>query len=423
MTTTQRTRCAQEIDKSAIADFLTATATTENFSFAARQLYIMQPQPMPPRLIAWYRQQPDAERTTVNALKFYADAFYTCTKNGHIADKRGENSLFSLDAIVIDCDAHGSELTESEYQYECNRLLFALDAAAKERGRIPAFSGVTYSGRGLHLWCMLESMSAKLLPLYKFFANAICNEVKAVCSDIDSVFDVDFTASCNASGLIRIGGTVNQSAGRTAIFERRCEKRYDLSELQELCAVNMDAAGKRFERKHGDRTKDEPERRAQYRPLNRKRMHFLEAIARTQPNQTGRRELLLFAFCNAAFCFFNDTEKAESAAIRFNSLFSEPLPAKTPRELLRGISKKAGYDFTLDSFFTLISANSTDVYLYSHLTSQREEIRTEKRNVKAERNKKIIELHRKGFSCRQIAAETACSFKTVSRVIQGCGKN
>lgn len=394
-----------------IREFFGLHAATPNFAGGARQIYTMQGEP---QLVTWFRQQPSEIAAAVERLYFYGDSAYYTTKNSFFADKRQSKYLFSLDNIVIDVDCHDRELSDREYKYYSDQLCYVL--GEDNGGRIPEFN-VCRSGRGLHLWTALQSASAKIQPYYSLYGGMIADRVQAVCKEIGSPFTVDTAATVNAAGLVRLPWTINQAVGRIAEFEKYTDRRYSFEELQELCALNINgSSGKLFEKSHGRRCKETD--RAAYLPLNRKRLNFLESIISNDNEQTGRRDLLLFAYINAAFQLSGSAEFALSQGVKFNSQYSEPLSIGEIRTIHKYIVDRGGLDFTVKRFFEFVQATVTEMSLYNSTISDREAQRAANRQKKAERNAKILFLHSQGLSCRQIAAECGCSKDSVSRLIQ-----
>lgn len=418
MTETKAAR-KSALNTAKILDFLTFTAAQENFSGAKKHVYTMQPDGAP-ILLRWYKQDDFSIADAVNHVSFVGNRAYYITKNSYCNGSRGDAFLLSLDNIVIDCDAHGAEMTDSGYKYECSRLLDAIEQ--QTGGNIPAISAVTYSGRGLHLWIRLESFPAKCAQfrvLYQIAAATIAAAVQRICGEIASPFTVDTAASTNASGLIRCGCTVNQSSGRMADFEIKSFRRISIDELQELAAVNMDGSGRTYQRKHGEKMTDEAERRRKYAPLNAKRLKFIHALLDADAEQDGRRDLLVFAYCNAHYSLTADAESAKAAALRINTRFSNPLKQTEVCNLIKSIFKVGGYDYKLDTFFTLISATETERILYASMSdNSREEERKARREAKKERDSLIFELRSQGFSLHEIAKNAACSSRTVERVLE-----
>lgn len=400
------------VKKEKIAEFLKLHAASSNFSGGARQLYTLEGAP---KLITWYRQQPQEIETALENIAFHGCTAYYTTKNSFFADKRSTNTLFSLDNIVIDLDCHEKSLSDREYSYECSRLIYLLEN--DNGGRIPQFNACR-SGRGLHLWTALQSSSAKLLPMYQLYSSIIADNVQRVCSELETPFSIDTAASLNAAGLIRLPYTYNASAARIALFEKRTEHRYTLDELQELCALNLDRFGRVFEKQKGHRTAETAADRAAYKPLNRKRMRFIEALIKDTPKQTGRRSILLFLYLNAAYSLAESEDYAMQKAAALNAQLSEPQPQKELERQLKAVVSYGGLDFTKERFFEFMQATALERLAYQNVSSEREAQRAEARQNKQERNAQIIELHNKGFSSREIAAKVGCDFSTVSRFLK-----
>lgn len=394
-------------------------AATPNFAGGARHIYTM-PEGQPPKLIAWYTQEPETIRQTAESLYFDREKAYFTTKNSFICGRsRSACNLFSLDNIVIDCDAHTSRLTDTLYKWECSKALAALEELQKQC-KMPACN-VVRSGRGLHIWIPLDSMSAKCKWYYGLYAAEAAHTMSDACKAIDSAFTVDTAATMNASGLIRLPYTMNPKADRLAVFEQRTTGRTSADELQEIFAMNVSTSGRRYERQHGRRTADSAQERKAYRPLIEKRKRFIRQLIEAAPKQDGRRQNLLFQFCNAEYCV-NGEQSALQAVSMLNQCFTSPLAESELQKMHKYITQRGGLEFRNSTFLAFISADAAEKQEYAAMQNDREQQRAQARSAKAERNAKILALRAKGLTFDQIAAETQVNKSTVSRIIKAAGK-
>ena len=412
MLTTTRQRSM--LDGAKIEYFLHCAAASGAFTGGCKQLFTIKNGETVPKLIAFYRQDADSIRETAERLYFSRKMPYYLTINSFSADQRRNDTLFSLDNIVLDLDDHSGKLDGRQLDYEIDRLIYTLDEDYS--GRMPAFN-LTRSGRGAHLWIPLESFSAKMRLYHNIYAHSICNTVEKAAQAIKSPLQLDRAATMNAAGLIRLPFTINQHTGRLATFEQRTTDRHTLDELQEYCAINLDSSGKEFERQRGRRCKTSDDRAA-FIPLNQKRIRFLSQIIDRADDLTGRRDLILFLLCNAWMQFTGDAATACAKLDEANRRLSEPLTNAEIASIGDYITKKGGLDFKVQTFldFMCASFDERQLYLYG-LPNQRETDRAAARERKAQRICAIIEMHRKGMKQAEIATACKCNQSTVARTI------
>lgn len=404
------------IDKSLIADFLTAHAASENFSNSARQIYMMQ-RGQAPQLISWYKQNQNI-KAAVDRLNFYGNAEYYTTKNSFYADKRAESSLFSLDNLVVDLDAHDRRLSDSEYKYNCDKLLYNI---AENSDNIP-YPDAVRSGRGLHLWYSHESLSAKIKPIYSIYGGIIADRVNKLCREIESPFTVDTTATTNTVGLIRLPGTINLSVGRIATLDTLTPHRYTIDELKGIIDIEGNILATTQPSKACSLSNENA--RTAYTPLNRKRIRFLESIVDSDPYQTGRRESLLFVYMNAVYQLSGNAEYTMQQGRLYNAKYTEPLSNSELNCIHKGITTNTnklhtdGYNIPEKRFFEITNATFEEIFMYRNMMSNKEYQRAEKRQLKAERDAKILFLHSQGYSQREIAVQVGCDVATVCRKLK-----
>lgn len=407
------TRQRSTLDKREIEYFMYCAAASGAFQGGRKHLYTMRDESAP-KLLAFFSQDADSIHETAEKLYFSRKMPYYITKNSFFADQRRTDALFSIDNIVIDLDDHSGKLDARQLDHEINRLIFTLDEDYS--GRMPAYN-LTRSGRGLHLWIPLESFSAKMRLYHNVFAHSICETVEKAAQSINSPLQCDRTATMNAAGIVRLPFTYNTKAKRLATFEQRTTQRHTLDDLQEFCALTLSSTGKPIERQFGRRcTIPEDERRA-YIPLNQKRIRFLNAIIDRADDLTGRRDLVLFLLCNSWMQYTGDADTAAAKLDDANRLLSEPLKADETKRIAEYIAKAGGLDFRIHTFLDFMCATFEERQLYIGMQNQREIDRAANRAKKAERNAKIIELHQKGYSQHQIAAELQCGRATIQRIL------
>lgn len=400
------------LSRAQIEYFLHLTAPPEDFAGGCRQIYTIQEGQTVPKLLSFFRQDHDSIHKAAQKLYFSQYLPYYVTKNSFYADRRQNQTLFSLDNIVIDCDYHG-KMREKDLNYEVDRLIYTL--SEDYAGRMPAFN-VTRSGRGLHLWIPLQSFSAKMLLPHQIFASALCGTVENAIRDINSPLQCDRTATMNAAGLIRLPFTVNTTCGRLATFEQRTASKYTLDDLQEYTALNLSADGKPIEKQFGRRCKESSADRAAYMPLHQKRIRFLSEVIAQSEDITGRRDVLLFLYCNSIMQATGSADAALTRTMELNTTLENPLTVPEVNRIADYIAKRGTLDFRVPSFLDFMNASYEERKLYQGMQSTRDAGRASNRAKKAERDQKIMDLRSKGMKQAEIAAQVGCSLRTVKTV-------
>lgn len=397
-----------QIEVAKIGDFLKMTAATGSRR-GCRQLYTFTDNV--PQLLSFYRNNAEGADEALSKLYFTENKPYYVTKNSFFANYRRNDSLFSLDNIVIDCDVHDGSLRGRELDHELDRLTYSLENDYSER--MPSFN-LCRSGRGAHLWVGLESFTAKLQYLHNIAALSFADTVARCIHENGLNLEVDTAATTNAAGLIRLPYTFNQHTGTQAIFETRTSRRYTVDELQAFTAINIDE-GRLVEKSLERRCKGTDEDRLAYIPLHKKRLRFLDVLIQEGVTE-GRRDLVLFQYVNSSFWLTNSADGAREAAQNVNRRFAVPLPQKKVDEIVRYILEKGGLTFKKMTFLAFLNATPNERLLYiSNLPNQREADRAQAREAKTDRDRRIMELKARGYTQTEVAAALAVSLRTVKR--------
>ena len=377
------------------------------------------------KTIVFYKQNEGCE--IINNVYFGKRNYYI-TKNSYTGNyTRGEN-LFSLDNIVIDIDNHN--ISAKEVDREVERLLYFLDTDYD--GKMPEY-GITRTGRGLQLWIGLESMAAtpKLIYRYEQLSAFFCKFLSEVIQNYDINLAVDVPASTRVNGFVRLPETINMNRkGNYKIsYERFPLIKYQWQELLEeytdiqLTSSNSNSnkyikSTKQKRQSHFQKINSESD----YTPFVLKQIRFIKKLVElNKGNVDGRREMLLFHFCNATMKVY-DAGTAEKMTKELNQMFSTPLNEAELRCAVKSPQKKC-YNYSKVRFLADICANDDEKKLYYESTENRTEERQKARERKIQRNQKIIQLKEQGMLQKTIAEEVGCNPDTVGAVLKEYNEN
>lgn len=394
-----------------LQDFFATIAPSANFGFGAKQIWTFNNGY--PRLVKFFRL--DETEQTADNLFFRKDKDYYITKNSFIADKRDSDCLFSLDNIAIDIDRHtGTDFAELDY--EIDRLIYILDN--DYQGKFPEFN-IVRTGRGVHLWIKLESFAAKSLSiklLYNMICGYFCDLIAEIIAENDIQLTVDRTASVDATRMMRIPTSYNQSRkGFKAIWEHRTDRTYSIQELMQEFPIDLHKSNKKPTTKQNATEKDINE--ADYKAMHIKRTSFIESlIADNNGDCCGKRDKLLLLWYNHAVMIM-DNQTAADKLNKLNKQFTKPLKPSEIKLITNYIDTHGHLKFKTATFFDWCECTLNQRMEYTS-NSQRELEREKARKRKAQRNAEIHTLKAMGLSVRKIAQTLGCSPTTVQAVLK-----
>ncbi len=120
--------------------------------------------------------------------------------------------LKGLNAFFIDLDDHENEKPDLVWMFSRAQIIL------HERGWPPP-NAVIYSGRGIHLYWLLENTPPQALPRWKAVQKTLC---AALGGDIHAV---------DPTRLLRVIGTLNSKTGYKVTGEQFFDTRYDFNEF------------------------------------------------------------------------------------------------------------------------------------------------------------------------------------------------
>lgn len=336
---------------------------------------------------------------------------YYITANSFFANKRGNDSLFGIDNIVIDIDNHNPNIKPYDLAFNIRRLNYLLETKYKDELPIPTIKVTT--GRGLQFWFHIVSISSKLLFLYKIVANYFCEVLAKIINEEKIDLEVDYTASTNASGLFRMPFSFNSKNGYyidSMEVHKKCV--YNIDKLIEKYQINKKLKkSSKTSLKNDNKICDE-----KYKGLHFKRMKAIENyVAKHNFDVVGSRNTIIFLYYNAAVQVMERSkayERTKKLNQSFNVLYSE-----TEFKTVVNAVKKNVYKISNETFFEMLGFNEEEKDEYIKMSKYKPKV------DKEERNKKIKQLATTRMTCDKIAKEVGCSIITVKRVLKNFDKS
>ncbi len=359
-------------------------------------------------------------------FRFYDDIpaydFYCCPNGFKHWTSRAKNSLMHLQTIVIDIDAHDSNLSISELQEHIKNFVPKL---LENVFFTPNF--VSYTGRGVHFWYCIEPCHIAFIESFERCISGLISCYKAAMDKIgDSVLSLDERASKRVSGLFRLPYSYNSKTQTWAEGEMLHTDRIHVNTLHgALMALGFlkitydykedpkkeTKKAKKTKRKKTTKKPGFKYRKAgQYRGAFIHRKAFVEHLLDTREDLLGSRNTLLFALCHAVYNLAADFEEYSNYIKYVNSTLPDPLTDSEIEATIKSVYNH-NYKYTNEKFLELCGATPKEIKYFNRST--------EKKIKKAAASKKKLERDAKVFELWD-AGETNISYiaKTV-----GCARN
>ena len=360
------------------------------------------------------------------------------------APRRLADKLWRLNALAFDIDEHTKGLSTDEVNSVINRTLVLMEQDIFEKGLLPHPSMTIFTGRGLQILYLLESIPKQGVVWWKLTGESIAdridnclNQYKGITGTLDPNYG-DITR------VLRVPGTFNFAAQRYAyIIEPPADVEpvyYRLDELRdqflpELIIDKSKKAGQ--EKKAGNAVV--------VRMFNTYSLHMarLEDIVRLRelrqaddmPEDYRRRMIFLYRYWS---CFCVGEEAALEAALDFNKGFYHPLPQALVKHDTKSAGKayaawkedhKKGYNYKNDTLIEFLGITASEQeHMQTIIGQDEKEKRRKARNwdhnmrdtlraeTREERDSKIKEMITQGATRRKICDTLSVAPKTVTRI-------
>lgn len=355
-------------------------------------------------------------------------------KDNYVIDRCNAN-IYSLRNIVIDVDCHES-LSEDEFLELKHNFLREYNDMFNV---FPKPTLLYFSGRGFHLWYNLEGAYAKKLGwLYKEVTHKMCSVIDSALKERAFSFNgnlsVDYAASENISGLIRLFNTPNPKAVTDGGVYDFTGKRYSLDELKDGFGVVIKKYNKYSDKKVASDTSVSPKKTVKSKKNTKVHKSYVNRVKRVlkalyyavkrHPDKEGMRDLFCHFFYNFAVQIYSRPE-AKRKVYMLNNTFRNPLPEKQILSITDTIDRlKYGHYFYSDeSVIRELKLDSKEIsIIYDKDKSQREITTDKKRQKKKKRERLILETFGRTGSVTVTARLCKCCKNTVRNIIKRRGK-
>lgn len=358
-----------------VEKFAEILSATENFSNSCKQLWFRSSKGVFKEIFC-YNQLNDNFDERLHNTPINPKVDYYITKNSFYADKRNLKSLFSCDVIVIDIDNHMPK-TNYAIKSEIIRLLFFM--GADYSNRIPAPNMFVPTGRGVQLWYKIDSISSKLLFLYEAVTKHFCDVISEIIEENNIDLKVDYNASCNPVGLVRLPFTYNTISQTFVQVEFYEDCVYNINDLIEEYEIEIPTKTVH----QNEQSETDTEKDVEYIRLHMKRSGFIADLGKCNAIQEGRRNNMLLAYYNALVQVY-DRQKAVAMTETLNNQLESPL--KDLRYIYHYIDKVGFLKFGEDKFIKFLGLSGDEEEQYRAMSTYKPKINKE------EHNKQIFQL-------------------------------
>lgn len=375
------------------------------------------------------------------------------TPNTFIAPKRQIESIGLLKALYADIDDHTHEFRFASVLYFFEEDFFG--------SRVPWPNAVVETGRGMHLYWLIEPLPPDKLPLWQLTQDLLLDAL----SDITDYFPqekvtVDKRVR-DATRLLRLPGTLNTKTNTVVKLYQYDIERYSIEEILAEYFSDIDytkilrtnQVRKEKSSKNNNKSKLNVSKLFNAYTLHYSRLLDIAKLQELRDGYcrvdgelvtTGQRELMCFLYRYYSCLFLHDEEEALRQTLEFNKRFVEPLSENEVISATKSAEKafkewqetgKCKYNYRNSTLIELLEITEEEQKHLKTIISTNEKYRRNNRRrwkerrgedgmTKSEREKvetatKVLELKNKGMTQVQIARQLGINQSTVSRIKNG----
>ena len=359
-----------------------------------------------------------AERMTI-----LPDHDYYLTPNIFSNEKRLEDTLLAINALVIDIDCHSAQYSPDKLSQRIETLVWRLRNDCFDCGDLPRPNHIVLTGRGVQLWwCVVpahaKSFSGNFADVERHFASKLADLISQFPSEL-SDFSVDQAASSKANGFFRFPGTVNTKCGKKVEVVVFHNQRLNLRDFRDehlpisAKATRIKTDSALFRAHTSDALKD----------VLARRLAALEKLRdiRNAPVGDESRNNLCFLYYVTAKPIYGDADACERTR-KFNSGFKVPLIEKELKGCICSARRK-NYKYRTEAIIELLGISNDEATEIGLQISKANPSSTEKKNRrsnqrKKDRNNQIIAMFNQGIRQKEIAEQLGISCSTVCKIIK-----
>ena len=339
---------------------------------------------------------------------------YYYTRNPMITASSGQkDNLRGISSIVIDIDNNNRYINNKVYIRDKENLEKRLNLNLVNKGLIPNYTTLVFSGTGIQLIYEIEQVSPKAEIIIKLIIKSLTDTIKSyLTSDKTlSMYQLDSVASNNITGLARLGG-YNTKSG-LLVTRQHTGIKYNLDTILERLGVvksksHTQSKGSAKERLEADNRLGNTTIFLLKHRL--KQIDIFKKLKEKQGLITGYRNTTLFLYANTVKQL--TPEQADRLIIEYNKTFKRPLHHSEVRKVIKQFDNKT-YKFKNETFNIWLEIDNHNKHLFrtGQIPRKAETIKKQKL-----REKEVIELlNNKELNNKQIADKLNVSDRTVRR--------
>jgi hypothetical protein len=371
------------------------------------------------------------------------DANIYITPNSFFMPIRKIENIRKLNALYIDIDYYNIENLKT---YDHERILAILENDYFGQD-VPEPSFVIYTGRGLAVYWLIESVPIKVLPLWNSIQKFFVDKLKDMGADSKSI---------DGARIMRLAGSVNDKTGqRSKLYMYDENLVYTLRDIQndylpELTPYIDNPAYKGKGRK-AKVVNFYTLYSLHYARLNDilKLQEIRDGYCRNNDGgltEEGQREFMCFLYRYWYCCYCNDPVKALENILEFNQGFKKPLVNKEVEKITvqaekayekwlldspNGIYKRGGYNYKNETLINKLNITDAEMKVMTTIIGPNEKLRRKlekekeaRRNedglTKREQQKQdtiiaIQKLKEQGLSQRKASKQLGKGIATIKR--------
>lgn len=375
------------------------------------------------------------------------------TPNTFIAPKRQIESIGLLKALYADIDDHTHEFRFASVLYFFEEDFFG--------SRVPWPNAVVETGRGMHLYWLIEPLPPDKLPLWQLTQDLLLDAL----SDITDYFPqekvtVDKKVR-DATRLLRLPGTLNTKTNTVVKLYQYDIERYSIEEILAEYFSDIDytkilrtnQVRKEKSSKNNNKSKNNISKLFNSYTLHYSRLLDIAKLQELRDGYcrvdgelvtTGQRELMCFLYRYYSCLFLHDEEEALRQTLEFNKRFVEPLSENEVISATKSAEKafkewqetgKCKYNYRNSTLIELLEITEEEQKHLKTIISTNEKYRRKNKKRREERRdetgmttrerqkletvKQVKELNQQGLKQTQIAKKLGITQSTVSRILNG----
>lgn len=396
----------------------------------------------------WSQYHYKTDELKENIVKLLSlDGNLYMSPNSFFIPQRKIENIRKLNALYVDIDYYSiKELKGMDHEY----IIGMIENNYVKDGLIPNPSFIMFTGNGIAIYWLIESVPSTVLPLWNAVQRHLLSTLSALGSDAKSI---------DSARVMRLAGSVHsktQERAKLYIYDPKLT--YRLGEIQEdyLPALTP------YVKNPGYKTKGRKAKLVNYYTLYS--LHFArlndlitlieirDGYCRNEEGElieTGQREVMCFLYRYWYCCYCSDKEQALENTFEFNSKFAKPLLKREVRKITKSAEKaydewlkdspngsyaRGGYNYKNTTLIKMLHITSEEMKHMKTLINEPEKKRRKNEKERAQRRNEegltsratskeekiqlIKELYKKGHTQKEIAEELGLSISLIARYLR-----